>query len=214
MSLLWQSRGHHVLLLSIIHCEVRTVRDPNFIHKSRSCWTPTLLRPSSLCVRHRGSQKAPLSLEVHFSASTCQNQGQWVVEGPSSRKWAGRIAKRISTAPIFSSLCSYVSFIFLLQHFFSCFYPSCSLIIVFMALIRISHVAVRWIAHYREVPCSYLSPETGWPSQRFSWLASSLADRYGDRSEISPPPTTSFPVHYTNHPVICNHILTVLNNRK
>jgi hypothetical protein len=28
MSLLWQSRGHHVLLLSIIHCALRTARCP------------------------------------------------------------------------------------------------------------------------------------------------------------------------------------------
>ena len=48
----------------------------------------------------------------------------------------------------------------------SSFYNSRFLIIVFLVLIRILHVAVKWIAHYREVPCSYLSPETGSPRHR------------------------------------------------
>jgi hypothetical protein len=73
---------------------------------------------------------------------------------------------RGETLNVFQLLPSFlpsVSFIFLLQ-LFSCFYPSCSSIIVFLVLLHIRHMAVKWIAHYREVLCSYLSPETGFPS--------------------------------------------------
>jgi len=162
MSLLWQSRGHHVLLLSIIHCALRTARCPTSFTTAEADERRPFSGPRPFVLDTEVPRKRHFLWKFTSVLLLAKTRVNELLRVPALGN--GR-SETLNAFQLLPSFLPSVSFIFILQ-LFSCLYPSSSLITVFLVLIHTLHVAVKWIAHYREVPCSYLSPETGSPSHR------------------------------------------------
>ena len=164
MSLLWQSSGHHVLLLSITHCALRTARCPTSFTTAEADERRHFSGPRPFVFDTEVQRKRHFLWKftsVLLLAKTRANELLRVLALGNGRSETLKVFQLLPS--FLPSVPLFVSFLFCK---FSCFYPSRSLIIVYLVLIHIRLVAVKLIAHYREVPCSYLSPEIGCPINR------------------------------------------------